>query len=70
MAIEANTGSDSDSTKAASNENGHSRSNSVKKPTSFKAVSVTKNFLKSSAGTTADGKTGGDKGKDLRMNNT
>lgn len=42
----------------------HARSNSVKKPTAFKAVSVTKNFL-AKAGTTStpNAKVNGDKGK-------
>ena len=44
----------------------HARSNSVKKPTSFKAVSVTKNFL-AKAGTpaTPNAKINGDTGKCL-----
>ena len=42
---------------------GHHRSNSVKKPASFKAVSVTKNFLaKAANGTPQPSKLGGEKG--------
>lgn len=42
---------------------GHNRSNSVKKPASFKAVSVTKNFLaKAANGTVQPSKLGPDKG--------
>ena len=42
----------------------HARSNSIKKPATFKAVSVTKNFL-AKAGTppTPNAKVNGDKGK-------
>jgi len=41
----------------------HARSNSVKKPTSFKAVSVTKNFLaKAGTAVTPNTKVNGDKG--------
>lgn len=40
------------------------RSNSIRKPTSFKAVSVTKNFLaKTGTGTTAPPKSGGERGQ-------
>lgn len=44
----------------------HARSNSVKKPTAFKAVSVTKNFL-AKAGTTStpNAKVNGDKGSKI-----
>lgn len=51
-----------DSAKDVSEAPHHARSNSVKKPTSFKAVSVTKNFL-AKAGTTAtpNAKVNGDK---------
>jgi hypothetical protein len=65
-------GSDSDTTKPDgeilggkkfAGEKGHSRSQSVKKPGSFKAVSVTKNFLaKTTTGTTHSSKSTGDKG--------
>ena len=42
----------------------HARSNSVKKPTSFKPLSVTKNFLaKAGTPTAAAAKTNGDSGK-------
>ncbi|KAI9848110.1 MAG: hypothetical protein M1837_001212 [Sclerophora amabilis] len=45
-----------------SDSKGHIRSNSMKKPASFKAVSVTKNFLaKAAAGTTPSSKTSGEK---------
>ena len=41
----------------------HARSNSVKKPTAFKAVSVTKNFLaKAGTASTPNAKVNGDKG--------
>lgn len=55
---EDGVGSDTDTSRAGSvdqskEENRHLRSNSVKKPTSFKAVSVTKTFLAKTAGTTA-----------------
>ena len=41
----------------------HVRSNSIKKPTSFKAVSVTKNFLaKAGTASTPNVKVNGDKG--------
>lgn len=40
----------------------HARSNSVKKPISYKAVSVTKNFLAKAGTTTPNAKVNGDKG--------
>jgi hypothetical protein len=65
-------GSDSDTTKPdgensgskkSTGEKGHSRSQSVKKPASFKAVSVTKSFLaKAATGTVPTSKLSGDKG--------
>jgi hypothetical protein len=46
VAADASGGSDTDTSKEAKGTaTGHARSNSVKKPTSFKSVSVTKNFL-------------------------
>ncbi|KAH0558977.1 hypothetical protein GP486_004410, partial [Trichoglossum hirsutum] len=64
-------GSDSDTTKPdgensggkkSTGEKGHNRSQSVKKPASFKAVSVTKNFLaKATTGATPASKLSGDK---------
>jgi hypothetical protein len=59
---EASGGSDTDSSKIDPAK-GHLRTNSVKKPASFKAVSVTKNFLaKAAAGSIPSLKLGGDKG--------
>lgn len=72
MPVDASVASDSDSvnkdavdpTKKLGDEKGHSRTNSVKKPGAFKAVSVTRTFLqKTAAGSTAGSKLGGDKGK-------
>ncbi|KAF2240066.1 hypothetical protein EV356DRAFT_562800 [Viridothelium virens] len=66
-ALDASGGSDTDTSKADSTEQreqgalGHVRSNSVKKPLSFKTVSVTKNFLAKSAVVGQAAKTGGDK---------
>ena len=59
-----------DSGKDASEAPHHARSNSVKKPATFKAVSVTKNFL-AKAGTppTPNAKVNGDKGTDLVSGN-
>jgi hypothetical protein len=46
VVADASGGSDTDTSKEAKGTAiGHVRSNSVKKPTSFKSVSVTKNFL-------------------------
>ena len=46
VAADVSGGSDTDTSKdAKGTAAGHARSNSVKKPTSFKSVSVTKNFL-------------------------
>ena len=46
VAADASGGSDTDTSKdLKGSATGHVRSNSVKKPTSFKSVSVTKNFL-------------------------
>ena len=51
------------STHTDSDLKGHNRSNSMKKPASFKAVSVTKNFLaKAANGSVQSLKLGGDKG--------
>ena len=52
-----------DAGKDASEAPHHARSNSVKKPTTFKAVSVTKNFLaKAGTATTPNPKVNGEKG--------
>lgn len=71
--LDGSVGSDTDTSKAEpadlngkDNVDGkhHARSGSVKKPTVFKAVSVTKNFLaKAGTGSTSASKAGGDKGK-------
>lgn len=70
--LDGSVGSDTDTSKAEPadptgkiNADGkhHARSGSVKKPTTFKAVSVTKNFLaKAGTGSTSASKAGGDKG--------
>ena len=70
--LDSSVGSDTDTSKAEAadligkdNADGkhHVRSGSVKKPTTFKAVSVTKNFLaKAGTGSTIASKAGGDKG--------
>ena len=73
ITVDGSVGSDTDTggplkvdsvNKDESNIQHHARSNSVKKPTSFKAVSVTKNFL-AKAGTPAppNTKINGDTGK-------
>jgi hypothetical protein len=49
LQAEASGGSDTDSGRKESSS-GHARSNSVKKPTTFKSVSVTKNFLAKAVG--------------------
>ncbi|MCJ1305264.1 hypothetical protein MMC08_008078, partial [Hypocenomyce scalaris] len=66
--LDGSVGSDTDTSKAdptgKDNAEGkhHTRSNSVKKPTMFKAVSVTKNFLaKAATGSTPTSKAGGEK---------
>ncbi|KAI9821710.1 MAG: hypothetical protein M1827_002291 [Pycnora praestabilis] len=69
--VDASGGSDTDTSKpdtlestekTPSGDKHHVRSNSVKKPTSFKAVSVTKNFLaKAAVGTSPASKGSGDK---------
>lgn len=70
--VDGSAGSDTETTrtlvsdtpdKDAPDDKHHARSNSVKKPTTFKAVSVTKNFL-AKAGTTSTpaAKVNGDKG--------
>ncbi|KAI9667981.1 MAG: hypothetical protein M1821_000801 [Bathelium mastoideum] len=67
QAVDASGGSDTDTSKAESIEqrdqstSGHVRSNSVKKPISFKTVSVTKNFLAKSAVVGHAAKAAGDK---------
>lgn len=71
--LDSSVGSDTDTSKTEpadltgkDNADGkhHARSGSVKKPTTFKAVSVTKNFLaKAGTGSTSASKAGGDKGK-------
>lgn len=68
---DGSVGSDTETTKTLTSEDAgkdvyeaphHARSNSVKKPTSFKAVSVTKNFLaKAGTVTTPNAKINGDK---------
>lgn len=72
IAADGSIGSDTDTggplrsentNKDGSNAQHHTRSNSVKKPTTFKAVSVTKNFLaKAGAPTTPAAKTNGENG--------
>jgi len=67
-AIDASGGSDTDTSKdgtgqGADEASGHVRSGSVKKPISFKAVSVTKNFLAKSATIAPTVKSTGEKGK-------
>ena len=72
IAVDGSVGSDTDTggplkpnavSKDDSNVPHHARSNSVKKPTTFKAVSVTKNFLaKAGAPTVPSVKTNGDSG--------
>jgi len=64
---EASGGSDTDTSKPDASGGkdgaaGHARSNSVKKPTSFKSVSVTKNFLAKAAVSTPSARPG-EKGK-------
>ena len=73
IAIDGSIGSDTDTgaplrtdatTQDGSRSQHHVRSNSVKKPTSFKAVSVTKNFLaKAGAPAPPVAKINGDNGK-------
>jgi hypothetical protein len=65
-ALDASGGSDTETSKADSVEQreqgmGHVRSNSVKKPTTFKTVSVTKNFLAKSVAVGQASKAPGDK---------
>lgn len=72
IAVDGSIGSDTDTgglpqseatSKDDSNTKHHARSNSVKKPATFKAVSVTKNFLaKASTPTASAAKTNGDNG--------
>jgi hypothetical protein len=64
LLAEASGGSDTDTSKPDSlsrkdsGGTGHARSNSVKKPTSFKSVSVTKNFLAKAAVSTPTSRPG------------
>lgn len=72
IAIDGSAGSDTDTggplrseiaSKDGSDVSHHARSNSIKKPTTFKAVSVTKNFLaKAGTPTATAAKTNGDIG--------
>ena len=72
IAVDGSVGSDTDTggplkseaaSKDESDSKHHARSNSVKKPTTFKAVSVTKNFLAKAGTPTAQAaKTNGDTG--------
>lgn len=72
IAIDGSVGSDTDTggpvksdqaSKDGSDAPHHARSNSIKKPTTFKAVSVTKNFLaKAGTPTAPAAKTNGDNG--------
>ena len=76
IAIDGSAGSDTDTggplkqdtiSKDESDVPHHARSNSVKKPTTFKAVSVTKNFLaKAGTPTAPTAKTNGDNGNTCR----
>ncbi|KAI9731381.1 MAG: hypothetical protein M1834_005286 [Cirrosporium novae-zelandiae] len=63
--LEISGGSDTDTSRATSQDaNGssrHSRTNSVRKPTSFKSVSVTKSFLAKTAAASSASKVNGDK---------
>lgn len=73
IAVDGSAGSDTDTggplksdaaSKDESDTSHHVRSNSVKKPTTFKAVSVTKNFLaKAGTPTAPAAKTNGDTGE-------
>lgn len=60
--VDTSGGSDTDTSRGEGlgQSKGHIRSNSVKKPTAFKAVSVTKNFLAKTAVSTSSAR--GDKG--------
>jgi hypothetical protein len=73
LQAEASGGSDTDSSKPdvfgrKDGLAGHNRSNSVKKPTSFKSVSVTKNFLAKAAVSTPNSRVV-EKGKFTRPGN-
>ncbi|KAI9836557.1 MAG: hypothetical protein M1819_001189 [Sarea resinae] len=65
--VDGSAGSDTDTSKAdsakdgLSDSRGHVRSNSVKRPTSFKAVSVTRSFLAKAAAGSAPATKAGDK---------
>jgi hypothetical protein len=68
LLAEASGGSDTDTSKQdglgrKDGASGHNRSNSVKKPASFKSVSVTKNFLAKAAVGAVPSARPGDKGK-------
>ncbi len=73
ITVDGSAGSDTDTggplksdtaSKGESDVPHHARSNSVKKPTTFKAVSVTKNFLaKAGTPTVPTPKTNGENGK-------
>jgi hypothetical protein len=68
LLAEASGGSDTDTSKPDGLErkdsaSGHARSNSVKKPATFKSVSVTKNFLAKAAVGAVPSSRPGDKGK-------
>jgi len=61
---DASGGSDTDASRPEVGTSGyHVQSSSVKKPTSFKAVSVTKNFLAKATGSTPIAKSAADKGQ-------
>ena len=69
--VDTDAGSDIDTTRALTSDianqdvsegKHHARSNSVKKPITFKAVSVTKNFLAKAGTPTSANKGNGDKG--------
>ena len=78
--VDGSIGSDTETTKVLNPEDPgkdalegphHARSNSVKKPTTFKAVSVTKNFLaKAGTAPTPNAKVNGDKGSRVQSVDT
>lgn len=64
-----NNNNNNASTQSDSDLKGHNRSNSMKKPASFKAVSVTKSFLaKAANGSAQSSKSGGDNNKGKSTN--
>ena len=74
--VEGDAGSDTDTgrtltsdiaTQDVSDGQHHARSNSIKKPITFKAVSVTKNFLAKAGTPTPPNKGNGDKGNSTRL---